>query len=144
MLTQQIPLANANMKKWYLIDAKGKTLGRVATLIAMLIRGKHKSNYTPSLNNGDHVIVLNAKDLCVTGKKATQKVYRRHSGRPGGLTIESFEKLQARIPERILEKAVKGMLPKGPLGRTMYKNLKVYADDVHPHHSQKPELLSHT
>lgn len=137
-----VPLITSSSQKWYLIDAKDKTLGRVATLIATIIRGKHKSVYVPYLNNGDHVIVINAKDICVTGKKAQQKVYRRHSGRPGGLTIETFEQLQSRIPERILEKAVKGMLPKGPLGRTFYKNLKVYSDDAHPHESQKPELLS--
>lgn len=130
--------------KWYLIDAKGKTLGRLATLIAILIRGKHKSVYTPYLNSGDNVIVINAKDICITGKKAKQKIYRRHSGRPGGLKIETFEKLQDRIPERILEKAVKGMLPKGPLGRSMYRNLKVYSGEDHPHQSQKPELLTNT
>jgi large subunit ribosomal protein L13 len=130
--------------KWYLIDARGKTLGRLATLIAILIRGKHKSIYTPYLNSGDNVIVINAKDICITGKKAKQKIYRRHSGRPGGLKIETFEKLQDRIPERILEKAVKGMLPKGPLGRSMYRNLKVYSGEDHPHQSQKPELLTNT
>jgi len=129
-------------KKWYLIDAKGETLGRLAMLIATIIRGKHKSTYVPYLNNGDQVIVINAKDICVTGRKSTQKIYRRHSGRPGGLKVESFQHLQDRIPERILEKAVKGMLPKGPLGRTMYKNLKVYADAIHPHEAQKPEILS--
>lgn len=141
MTNTSVPLASANAK-WYLIDAKDQTLGRVATLIATLLRGKHKSVYVPYLNNGDYVVVINTKDLCVTGKKAKQKLYRRHSGYPGGLKVETFEKLQARIPEKILEKAVKGMLPKGPLGRSMYKNLKVYASDVHPHESQKPELLS--
>jgi large subunit ribosomal protein L13 len=139
------PLQTTNVNpKWYLIDAKGKTLGRLATLIAILIRGKHKSVYTPYLNSGDHVIVINAKDICITGKKAKQKIYRRHSGRPGGLKIESFEKLQERIPERVLEKAVKGMLPKGPLGRSMYQNLKVYSGEDHPHQSQNPELLTNT
>jgi large subunit ribosomal protein L13 len=142
MQTLSLPVAPATMvNKWYLIDAKDQTLGKVATLIATLVRGKHKATYVPHLNNGDHVVVINAKEICVTGKKAKQKVYRRHSGYPGGLKSETFEKLQARIPEKILEKAVKGMLPKGPLGRTMYKNLKVYASDVHPHESQKPELL---
>jgi large subunit ribosomal protein L13 len=106
------------------------------------LRGKHKAVYVPYLNNGDHVIVLNAKEISVTGKKAKQKLYRRHSGFPGGLKVETFEKLHARIPEKVLEKAVKGMLPQGSLGRSMYKNLKVYAADVHPHESQKPELLS--
>jgi large subunit ribosomal protein L13 len=139
------PLQTTNVNpKWYLIDARGKTLGRLATLIAILIRGKHKSIYTPYLNSGDNVIVINAKDICITGKKAKQKIYRRHSGRPGGLKIETFEKLQDRIPERILEKAVKGMLPKGPLGRSMYRNLKVYSGEDHPHQSQKPELLTNT
>lgn len=139
------PLQTTNANpKWYLIDARGKTLGRLATLIAILIRGKHKSIYTPYLNSGDNVIVINAKDICITGKKAKQKIYRRHSGRPGGLKIETFEKLQDRIPERILEKAVKGMLPKGPLGRSMYRNLKVYSGEDHPHQSQKPELLTNT
>jgi len=143
MTNTSVPLATANaINKWYLIDAKDQTLGRVATIIATLLRGKHKAVYVPYLNNGDYVVVINTKDLCVTGKKAKQKLYRRHSGYPGGLKVETFEKLQARIPEKILEKAVKGMLPKGPLGRVMYKNLKVYASDVHPHESQKPELLS--
>ena len=138
-----VPLATANsIHKWYLIDAKGQTLGRVATLIATLLRGKNKAVYIPYLNNGDHVIVINAKDICVTGNKSKQKIYYRYSGYPGGLTTESFEKLQARIPERVIEKAVKGMLPKGPLGRTMFKNLKVYASELHPHESQKPELLN--
>ena len=142
MKNTSVSLATANTSnKWYLVDAKGQTLGRVATVIATILRGKHKSVYVPYLNNGDHVVVINAKHVGVTGKKAKQKVYRRHSGYPGGLTVETFEKLQARIPEKIIEKAVKGMLPKGPLGRTMYKNLKVYASDVHPHESQKPELL---
>ena len=140
-MTNIIVPSTSSATKWYLIDGKGKTLGRVATLIATIIRGKHKSVYVPYLNNGDHVIVINAKEICVTGKKGKQKLYRRHSGRPGGLKIETFEKLQSRIPERILEKAVKGMLPKGSLGRTLYKNLKVYADDIHPHQAQKPELL---
>jgi large subunit ribosomal protein L13 len=143
MKNMSIPLANANsINKWYLIDAKGKTLGRVATLIATILRGKHKSVYAPHLNNGDYVVVINASEISVTGKKAKQKVYFRHSGYPGGVTLESFEKLQARLPEKTLEKAVKGMLPKGPLGRLMYKKLKVYALDAHPHESQNPELLS--
>jgi len=132
---------NINHKKWYVIDAKDKTLGRLATIIATILNGKHKSVNQPYLNCGDNVIVINSKDIKVTGKKSHQKVYRRHSGRPGGLKIETFEKLQERIPERILEKAVKGMLPKGPLGRELFKNLKVYKDDSHPHTSQNPELL---
>ena len=132
---------NINHKKWYVIDAKDKTLGRLATIIATILNGKHKSVNPSYLDCGDYVIVINSKDIKVTGKKAQQKIYRRHSGRPGGLKIETFEKLQERIPERILEKAVKGMLPKGPLGRELFKNLKVYKDDSHPHTSQNPELL---
>ena len=128
-------------KKWYLIDAKGKTLGRVSTLIAKILIGKHKSTYVPYLNCGDYVVVTNAEHIQVTGRKRTQKVYRRHSGRPGGLKVETFENLVERIPERVLEKSVKGMLPKGPLGREMYKNLKVCKGENHPYISQKPELL---
>jgi len=134
-------LAQVNSKKWYLIDAKGKTLGRVSTLIAKILMGHHKSISLPHLNCGDYVIVVNAEHIDISGKKPKQKVYRRHSGRPGGLKVESFEQLQARIPERIVEKAVKGMLPKGPLGRTIYKNLKVYKGEFHPHTAQNPELL---
>lgn len=128
-------------KKWYLIDAKGKTLGRVSTLIAKILIGKHKSTYVPYLNCGDYVVVTNAEHIQVTGKKRTQKIYRRHSGRPGGLKVETFENLVERIPERVIEKAVKGMLPKGPLGREMYKNLKVCKGESHPYSSQQPELL---
>ena len=128
-------------KKWYLIDAKGKTLGRVSTLIAKILIGKHKSTYVPYLNCGDYVVVTNAEHIQVTGRKRTQKVSRRHSGRPGGLKVETFENLVERIPERVLEKSVKGMLPKGPLGREMYNNLKVCKGENHPYISQKPELL---
>lgn len=141
MKSRLVPLANSPAKKWYLIDAKDKTLGRVSTLIAQIISGKHKSTYTPNLNCGDYVVVINAQELTVTGKKGVQKLYRRHSGRPGGLKIETFEKLHARIPERVLEKSVRGMLPKGALGRDLYRNLKIYKGDSHPHISQTPELL---
>lgn len=127
--------------KWYLINAKDQTLGRLATLIATIIRGKHKAGYAPNLNQGDYIVVINAKDIRLTGKKAKQKIYYRHSGYPGGLKMESFEKLNSRIPEKIIEKAVKGMLPKSSLGREVFKNLKVYAGNEHPHESQKPELL---
>lgn len=134
-------ILNNNDRKWYVIDAKGKTLGRLSSIIATIISGKHKPIFNPSTNCGDYVIVINSEEIKVTGKKSSQKVYRRHSGRPGGLKIETFEKLQERIPERILEKAVKGMLPKGPLGRKLYNNLKVYKKNSHPHESQNPELL---
>ena len=128
-------------RQWFVLDVSDKILGRVATKIADKIRGKDKPTFTPHVDSGDYVIVINSKDIKVTGKKSEQKIYRRHSGRPGGLKIETFEKLQDRIPERILEKAVKGMLPKGPLGRDKFKNLKVYKEDSHPHASQNPELL---
>jgi|TARA_B110000208_G_C11629890_1_gene380432 large subunit ribosomal protein L13 len=141
MKSRFVPLANSTAKKWYLIDAKDKTLGRVSTLIAQIVSGKHKSTYLPYLNCGDCVVVINAQDVVVTGKKGIQKLYRNHSGRPGGLKIENFGTLQARIPERVLEKSVRGMLPKGALGRDLYRNLKVYKGDTHPHLSQTPELL---
>ena len=136
-----VPLANANNKKWYIIDVKGKTLGRVSTLIATILIGKHKTIYNPALNCGDYIIAINVQDIKVSGKKALQKKYHRHSGRPGSLKIETFEKLQERIPEKILEIAVKGMLPKGALGRKLLKNLKVYKGESHPHISQNPQLL---
>lgn len=128
-------------KKWYLIDAEGKTLGRISTLISKILSGRHKSNYVPYLNCGDCVVVINANKIEISGKKRTQKMYRRHSGRPGGLKVETFEELINRIPERVLEKSVKGMLPKGPLGRDMYRNLKVCKGNEHPYASQKPEIL---
>lgn len=128
-------------KKWYLIDAKDKTLGRLATVIAKLISGRHKSTHVPYVNCGDNVIVINVGAIRVTGKKSTQKIYRSHSGRPGGLKIETLSQLQNRIPERILEKSVKGMLPKGSLGRTNFRNLKVYRGRTHPHASQNPTIV---
>jgi large subunit ribosomal protein L13 len=141
MNNANISSATIDTKKWYLIDAKGKTLGRLSTLIAKLISGKHKSGYVPYLNCGDNVIIINVETVRVTGKKSTQKIYRRHSGRPGGLKTETFQQLQSRIPNRILEKSVKGMLPKGPLGRDMFRNLKVYTGETHPHISQNPAIL---
>lgn len=135
-------ILNSNNKKWYVIDAKGKTLGRLSSIIATIISGKHKSIFNPSTNCGDYVIVINSQEIKVTGKKSNQKIYRRHSGRPGGLKVETFEKLQERIPERILEKAVKGMLPKGPLGRKMYTRLKVVQGSKHKYIAQKPELIN--
>ena len=131
-----------NKKKWYLIDGKDKTLGRISTLITKIIMGKHKPNYVPFTNCGDYVVVINAEHIKVTGKKNTQKTYHKHSGRPGGLKIQTFESLRERIPELILEKSIKGMLPKGPLGRNLYKNLKVFKGDNHPYISQKPNFLT--
>nr|QUE28632.1 ribosomal protein L13 [Porphyrostromium japonicum] len=128
--------------KWCVIDASGQTLGRLATSVANQLRGKNKGMYTPHADIGNFVIVINAEKIEVTGKKMTQKKYYRHSGRPGGLKVETLENLQKRMPNRIIEKAVKGMLPKGPLGRTLFKKLKVYGGAGHPHEAQKPELIN--
>ncbi|GAA6617490.1 50S ribosomal protein L13 [Scytonema sp. NUACC26] len=128
-------------RNWYVVDAADQRLGRLATEIAMILRGKNKPEYTPHMDTGDFVIVINAEKVTVTGKKRTQKVYRRHSGRPGGMKIESFDKLQQRIPERIVEHAVKGMLPKNSLGRQLFTKLKVYAGPTHPHAAQQPKEL---
>ena len=126
-------------RKWYVVDASGKTLGRLASELAARLRGKHKPEYTPHVDTGDCFIVLNADQLKVTGNKTTDKIYYHHTGYPGGIKSESFEKLQARQPARVLEQAVKGMLPKGPLGRKMFTKLKVYAGGEHPHAAQYPE-----
>lgn len=128
--------------KWYLIDAESKTLGRLSSEISKILLGKNTPEYSPNTNIKHAVIVINAEKVEVTGKKRTDKFYRRHSGRPGGLTIETFQELQDRIPNRIIEKSVKGMLPKNRLGRTLFSHLKVYSGNVHPHTSQKPELLT--
>lgn len=137
-----VPSIDSLEHKWYVIDAEGQRLGRLACEIAKIIRGKHKPTYTPHLDTGDFVIVVNAEKIQVTGKKRSQKLYRRHSGRPGGMKIETFEKLQARLPQRIIEQAVKGMLPKNTLGRKLFTKLKVYAGPDHPHEAQKPEKLT--
>lgn len=128
--------------KWYVVDANAKNLGRLSSEISKVLLGKNTAHYSPNTSSKNSVIVINAEKIEVTGKKRTDKFYRRHSGRPGGLTIETFEELQARIPNRIIEKSVKGMLPKGRLGRNLFSNLKVYAGNSHPHTSQKPELLN--
>ncbi len=127
---------------WYVVDAADKTLGRLASDIAMRLRGKHKPEYTPHVDTGDYIVVVNAEKVRVTGKKATDKKYYHHTGFPGGIKSISFEKLIDKAPERALEKAVKGMLPKGPLGRAMYNKLKVYAGDAHPHAAQQPQALN--
>lgn len=126
---------------WYVIDATGKTLGRMATEIAHRLRGKHKPEYTPHMDTGDYIIVVNAEKVAVTGNKAKGKVYYRHSQFPGGLKSMTFEKLIDRKPEMALELAVKGMLPRGPLGRAMYRKLKVYAGAEHNHVAQQPQVL---
>lgn len=128
--------------KWYIVDANSKKLGRLSSEISKVLLGKNTPHYSPNTSIKNSVIVINAEKIEVTGKKRTDKFYRRHSGRPGGLTIETFQELQTRIPNRIIEKSVKGMLPKGRLGRNLFSNLKVYAGNSHPHISQKPELLN--
>ncbi|KAK4752964.1 hypothetical protein SAY87_021762 [Trapa incisa] len=125
-------------KPWYIVDATDKILGRLASTIAIYIRGKNLATYTPSVDMGAFVIVVNAEKVAVSGKKRTQKLYRRHSGRPGGMKVETFNQLQQRIPERIIEHAVRGMLPKGRLGRALFNHLKVYKGPEHPHQAQKP------
>ncbi len=126
---------------WFVVDATDKVLGRLATEIARRLRGKHKPEFTPHVDTGDFIVVVNVEKLRVTGAKAEQKVYYRHSGYPGGIYEDTFAKLQQRAPVRVLEKAVKGMLPKGPLGYAMIKKLKVYAGGDHPHIAQQPKSL---
>ena len=131
-------------RDWYVIDAEDLILGRLATEIARRLRGKHKAEYTPHVDTGDNIIVVNADKIKVTGKKLDDKIYYSHSGFPGGLKEVSLGKLQAKHPERIIELAVKGMLPKNPLGRQMYRKLKVYAGSAHPHDAQQPQPLELT
>jgi large subunit ribosomal protein L13 len=128
-------------RDWYVVDASGKTLGRLATEIARRLRGKHKAEFTPHVDTGDYIIVVNADKVAVTGKKAQDKMYYSHSGFPGGIKEINFEKLIAKKPEMVLEVAVKGMLPKGPLGRAMFRKLKVYAGAEHQHAAQQPQVL---
>ncbi len=128
-------------RAWFIIDADGKTLGRLATEIARRLRGKHKPEYTPHVDTGDYIVVVNAGKIAVTGNKRTDKMYYHHSGYPGGIKAINFEKLQAKAPTRIVEKAVKGMLPRGPLGRAMYRKLRVYAGSEHHHAAQQPQPL---
>jgi len=126
---------------WYLVDASGKVLGRLASEIARRLRGKHKPEFTPHIDTGDYIVVVNAAKVRVTGKKVTDKIYYRHSSYPGGVYATTFGKMQSRFPTRALEIAVKGMLPKGPLGYAMFKKLKVYAGPEHPHTAQQPRSL---
>ncbi|MDR2610437.1 MAG: 50S ribosomal protein L13 [Clostridiales Family XIII bacterium] len=127
-------------RKWYVIDAEGQTLGRLASEIASILRGKKKPIYTPHVDTGDYVIVINAEKVEVTGKKRKEKIYKRHTGYPGGLRETTFEKLIERHPDEIIRHAVKGMMPKGRLGRQMYKKLKVFVGPEHTHAAQKPEV----
>jgi len=128
-------------RDWYIVDAAGQTLGRLATEIASRLRGKHKPEYTPHVDTGDYIVVINAEQVRVTGNKTSDKIYYSHTGFPGGIKEISFEKLIAKAPERVLEAAVKGMLPRNPLGRDMYRKLKVYAGSNHPHAAQQPQEL---
>ncbi len=137
-----VPSSDSIDRQWFLVDAENQTLGRLATEVASILRGKTKPNFTPHLDTGDFVIVVNAEKIKVTGKKADQKLYRRHSGRPGGMKVENFNSLQARIPERIVEKAIKGMLPHTRLGRQLFSKLKVYKGSEHPHSAQEPKILN--
>jgi large subunit ribosomal protein L13 len=127
-------------RKWYVIDAEGKTLGRLASETASILRGKKKPIFTPFIDTGDYVIIVNAEKVEVTGKKRKEKIYKRYTGYPGGLREITFEKLLAKRPEEILRHAVRGMMPNGKLGRQMYKKLKVYAGPEHKHEAQKPEV----
>ena len=128
-------------RDWYVVDATGKTLGRLASEVARRLRGKHKPEYTPHVDTGDYIIVVNADKVAVTGRKETDKVYHRHTGYIGNLKSITLGKLRDKAPERIIEQAVKGMLPKNPLGRAMYRKLKVYAGPDHPHAAQQPKPL---
>lgn len=128
-------------RDWYVVDADGKTLGRLATEVALRLRGKHKPEYTPHVDTGDYIVVINAEKVHVTGRKATDKMYHHHTGYIGNLKSISFDKLIAKAPERVIQSAVKGMLPKNPLGRAMFKKLKVYAGSEHNHTAQQPKPL---
>jgi large subunit ribosomal protein L13 len=142
MTKTYVPSADTLEHKWYVVDAADQRLGRLATEVASILRGKNKPTYTPNMDTGDFVVIINADKVVVTGNKSEQKLYRRHSGRPGGMKTETFSQLQNRIPERIVEKAVKGMLPKNALGRKLFTKLKVYAGPDHPHTAQRPEPLA--
>ena len=128
-------------RDWYVVDATGKTLGRLASEIARRLRGKHKAEYTPHVDTGDYLIVLNADKVAVTGNKRKDKIYYHYTGYVGGMKQATFAEMIARHPERVIEIAVKGMLPKGPLGRAMYRKLKVYAGNEHAHSAQQPQVL---
>lgn len=128
-------------RKWYVVDAEGKTLGRLATRIATILRGKHKPQYTPHEDVGDFVVVINAEKIHVTGRKLDQKKYYRHTGYPGGIREITLRRQLERHPERVIESAVKGMLPHGPLGRQQLRKLKIYAGTEHPHEAQQPQVL---
>jgi large subunit ribosomal protein L13 len=138
--TISVNKANAD-KKWFIVDAEGQTLGRLASRIAIVLRGKHKVNYTPHDDCGDFVVVINAEKVTLSGKKWSDKQYIRHTGYPGGQRVTTAEEMLSKHPERLLEKAVKGMLPKNKLGRAIYRNMKVYTGPEHEQEAQKPQVL---
>nr|YP_009398313.1 ribosomal protein L13 [Thaumatella adunca]ARW67499.1 ribosomal protein L13 [Thaumatella adunca] len=131
-----------NTVKWYIVDAKNQNLGRLSSKIAYILKNKHSIEYLPYQQGNTHIIIINSKEINVTGKKHEQKTYKRHSGRPGGLKVETFEKLQNRMPNKIIEHAIRGMLPKNSLGRSLFKKVKIYTNSIHPHSSQKPVYLN--
>src|SRR5271169_6212922 len=141
-MSTEFPSKNGVKRQWHVIDAQDVVLGKLASKAAMILMGKHKPTYTTFLDTGDHVIVINAAKVKLTGRKESQKLYRRHSGYPGGLTEVGAAKMRATHPTRIIEHAIAGMLPKNKLGKQMYRKLKVYAGDKHPHQAQKPVELS--
>ena len=141
-MSTMVPSGTAIERRWMMIDANDVVLGRLASKAAMVLMGKHKPIYTPFLDTCDHVVVINASRVRLTGQKETQKLYRRHSGYPGGLTEVSARKVRATRPVRLVEDAIQGMLPKNKLGKQMYRKLKVYAGDKHPHQAQKPVAMS--
>lgn len=138
----EVPSKHDIVRAWHVIDASEAVLGRVASHAAMLLMGKHKPTYAPSIDTGDHVIIINAAKVKLTGNKESQKLYRRHTGYPGGLIETGARKMRETRPQRMIELAISGMLPKSKMGKQMYRKLKVYAGDVHPHQAQKPAALS--
>ncbi|WP_240371823.1 50S ribosomal protein L13 [Anoxybacteroides rupiense] len=140
MRTTYMAKPNEVERKWYVVDAEGKTLGRLASEVAAILRGKHKPTFTPHVDTGDHVIIINAEKIELTGNKLTGKLYYRHSLHPGGLKVRTALEMRTNYPEKMLEGAIRGMLPKGRLGRQMFKKLHVYRGSEHPHQAQKPEV----
>jgi len=141
-MNTQFPSKDAIERQWHVIDAENQVLGRIASKAAMILMGKHKPTYTPFMDTGDHVVIVNADKVHLTGRKEEQKMYRRHSGYPGGFVETSAKKMRATRPIKLIEEAISGMLPKTKLGKQMYRKLKVYAGDRHPHQAQKPVALA--
>lgn len=139
---KQNAIINKNCKKWYLIDARNQILGRLSTFVIKILQGKDSPYYLPYLDVGNYVIIINARQIKVTGRKSSQKMYFSHSGKPGNLKQETFKKLQLRFPKRIIENSIKGMLPKGHLGKQLFSKLKIYDGQFHPHSAQKPQSLT--